>query len=214
MSGGANIVEQYAGADVPARIELLIKYYPNFIRLVEGYEQSLSFIIKEEKAYARKSAMEDLGVRVQTSGTSDPTAKEAIENIMIMEAIQKGNLESLTSELDEQVVMKYQREVVTVQNMREDYQILRNQFFYLEPADVDSFEKYLQCGRHTEKLAYELDIKPEALKMQMRPAADNTARRLYFSNRDDILRIKRSIPISKKSERKVLVNTTTTISQK
>ncbi len=41
MSGGANIVEQYAGADVPARIELLIKYYPNFIRLVEGYEQRL-----------------------------------------------------------------------------------------------------------------------------------------------------------------------------
>lgn len=42
MSGGANIVEQYAGADVPARIEFLIKYYPSFIRLVEGYEQSLS----------------------------------------------------------------------------------------------------------------------------------------------------------------------------
>lgn len=41
MSGGANIVEQYDGADAPARIELLIKYYPNFIRLVEGYEQSL-----------------------------------------------------------------------------------------------------------------------------------------------------------------------------
>ena len=182
---------------------------------MEGYEQSLSFIIKEEKAYARKSTMGDIGVRVQTSGTGDPTAaKAAIENVMIMEAIQKGNLESVTSELDEQVVMKYQREVVTIQNMREDYQILRNQFFYLEPADVDSFEKYLQCGRHTEKLAYELDIKPEALKMQMRPAADNTARRLYFSNRDDILRIKRSIPISKKSERKVLVNTTTTISQK
>lgn len=51
MSGGANIVEQYAGADVPVRIELLIKYYPNFIRLVEGYEQSLSFIIKEEGFY-------------------------------------------------------------------------------------------------------------------------------------------------------------------
>ena len=96
---------------------------------MEGYEQSLSFIIKEEKAYARKSVMGDLGVRVQTSGTSDPTAKEAIENIMIMEAIQKGNLESVTSELDEQVVIKYQKEVVTIQNMREDYQILRNQFF-------------------------------------------------------------------------------------
>ena len=60
--------------------------------------------------------MGDLGVRVQTSGTGDPTAKAAIENVMIMEAIQKGNLEGVTSELDEQVVMKYQREVVTIQN--------------------------------------------------------------------------------------------------
>lgn len=75
-------------------------------------------------------------MRVQNSGTGDPTVKAAIENVMIMEAIQKGNLESVTSELDEQVVMKYQREVVTIQNMREDYQILRNQFFHLEPADV------------------------------------------------------------------------------
>ncbi len=34
MSGGANIVEQYAGADAPARIELLIKYYPNFTVMI------------------------------------------------------------------------------------------------------------------------------------------------------------------------------------
>ena len=129
MQDEANIVKQYEDANVSGRIEILIKYYPNFIRLVEGYEQSLSFIIKEEKAYARKSAMGDIGVRVQTSGTGDPTAKAAIENVMIMEAIQKGNLESVTSELDEQVVIKYQKEVVTIQNMREDYQILRNQFF-------------------------------------------------------------------------------------
>lgn len=54
MSGGANIVEQYAGADVPARIELLIKYYPNFIRLVEGYEQSLSFINQRRKSLRKK----------------------------------------------------------------------------------------------------------------------------------------------------------------
>ena len=80
-------------------------------------------------SHLRKSVMRDIGVRVQTSGTGDPTAKAAIENVMIMEAIQKGNLESVTSELDEQVVIKYQKEVVTIQNMREDYQILRNQFF-------------------------------------------------------------------------------------
>ena len=60
MSGGANIVEQYAGADVPARIELLIKYYPNFIRLVEGYEQSLEVIfMARRKDSPQKAAMRD-----------------------------------------------------------------------------------------------------------------------------------------------------------
>lgn len=55
-----------------------------------------SFIIKEEKAYARKSAMGDLGVRLQNSGTGNPIAKAAIENVMIMEAIRKGNLHKST----------------------------------------------------------------------------------------------------------------------
>lgn len=36
MSGGANIVEQYAGADVPAKIELLVKYYPNWAEYTSG----------------------------------------------------------------------------------------------------------------------------------------------------------------------------------
>ena len=45
MQDEANIVKHYKEANVSGRIEILIKYYPNFIRLVEGYEQSLSFII-------------------------------------------------------------------------------------------------------------------------------------------------------------------------
>ena len=49
MKDEANIVQRYADSDVGERIEILIKHYPNFIRLVEGYEQSLSFIIKQEK---------------------------------------------------------------------------------------------------------------------------------------------------------------------
>jgi len=167
MSGGANIVEKYAGADVPARIELLIKYYPNFIRLVEGYEQSLSFIIKEERAYARRSQQGDLGVRVQTSGTSDPTAKAAIENIMILEAIQKGNLEEITSGLDDQVSQKYEREVTTIQNMREDYQVLQNNLYYLSTEDADVFIQYLNCGGQAEKMSYDMDVKSNALRTRI-----------------------------------------------
>lgn len=167
MRDEANIVELYADADVSQRIDILIRFYPNFMRLVEGFEQSLSFIIKEEKAYKHRQAKGDLGVRVQTSGTSDPTAREAIDNIMIMDAIRSGNLSDITRELDAEVMQLHEMEVKTLQDMKEDYSILQSSFYYLEPDAADTFVKYLECGRKTEKLAYELDIKPEALKMQM-----------------------------------------------
>ncbi len=67
MKDEANIVQRYADSDVGERIEILIKHYPNFIRLVEGYEQSLSFIIKQEKECKRRAALGERGVRVQTS---------------------------------------------------------------------------------------------------------------------------------------------------
>ena len=62
MREEANIVEQYADADTSGRIDILIKYYPNFLRLVEGYEQSLSYIIKQEKEYKGSILIELSGV--------------------------------------------------------------------------------------------------------------------------------------------------------
>ena len=167
MKDEANIVKQYADSDVGERINILIKHYPNFIRLVEGYEQSLGFIIKQEKECRRRSSLGELGVRVQSSKKSDPTAREAIDNIMIMQAIQSGELSAIISDLDDDVISLYESEIRTIRNMKEDYSIFQSTFFYLEPEAAETLKKYLSCGRRTEQLAYDLDIKPEALKMQM-----------------------------------------------
>ena len=118
MKDEANIVEQYADSDVGKRIAILIRYYPNFIRLVEGFEQSLSFIIKQEKEMKRRAAIGELGVRVQNSHISDPTAREAIDNIMIMEAIKKGELGSMILELDEDIRALHEMEVQTIRDMK------------------------------------------------------------------------------------------------
>lgn len=167
MREEANIVEQYAYADTSGRIDILIKYYPNFLRLVEGYEQSLSFIIKQEKEYKHRVSRGDLGVRVQTSGISDPTAREAIDNIMIMDAIRSGDLKSIIRDLDEEVMQLHETEVRTLRNMKEDFSIFKNSFFYLEPESAELFEKYLMTCRRVERLATELDIPTEALKQQV-----------------------------------------------
>lgn len=75
----------------------------NFIRMVEGFERNLSFIIKQEKEMKRRAAIGELGVRVQNSHISDPTAREAIDNMMIEQAIREGDLTEVIAELDEDI---------------------------------------------------------------------------------------------------------------
>ena len=57
---------------------------------------------------------------MQTSGISDPTAREAIDNIMIMDAIRSGDLKSIIRDLDEEVMQLHETEVRTLRNMKED----------------------------------------------------------------------------------------------
>ena len=113
MKDEANIVEQYADSDVGKRIDILIRYYPNFIRLVEGFERNLGFIIKQEKEMKRRAAIGELGVRVQNSHISDPTAREAIDNMMIEQAIREGDLTEVIAELDEDIRRIHEMEIHT-----------------------------------------------------------------------------------------------------
>ena len=167
MRDEANIVTKYADADMDERVNILINYYPNIMQLVDGYERSLQIIIKQEREYLRNRAKGELGVRVQTSGISDPTANEAIENMTIEEAIKSGDLSAVTKDLDAETRELHELEVRTIRNMREDFGIMKSNFFYLMPDEAKLFEKYLRCGRHAEKLAYEIDVKPTALKQHM-----------------------------------------------
>lgn len=51
-------------------------------------------MILNEREYNRRAKNKaDLGVRVQTSNKSDPTAKLAVERVMIREAIEKCDLD-------------------------------------------------------------------------------------------------------------------------
>lgn len=163
----SNLIKKYAASDIMSRMDIIISYYPNFLQLVEGYEKSLSIIIREEKKYAKKSNKGELGIRVMTSGTGDPTAEAAFDNIMILESIQNGDLNMIMSDEDSTVIEQYQWEVDTLHEMKDDYHILNNTISFLEPEEADVFIKYLLSGRKTEKLAYDLDIKPDALRMKI-----------------------------------------------
>ena len=61
-----NIVERYIRADIEKRVEIILDNYGMFNRILDGYEQSLSIVIRNERDYNRKRLLGDSGIRVQT----------------------------------------------------------------------------------------------------------------------------------------------------
>ena len=52
-----NIVERYIRADIEKRVEIILDNYGMFNRILDGYEQSLSIVIRNERDYNRKAAI-------------------------------------------------------------------------------------------------------------------------------------------------------------
>ena len=52
-----NIVERYIRADIEKRVEIILDNYGMFNRILDGYEQSLSIAIRNERDYNRKAAI-------------------------------------------------------------------------------------------------------------------------------------------------------------
>ncbi|MBE5835281.1 MAG: hypothetical protein E7309_11635 [Butyrivibrio sp.] len=86
-----NIVERYIRADIEKRVEIILDNYGMFNRILDGYEQSLSIVIRNERDYNRKRLLGDSGIRVQTSNIGDITAQTAVENVTIQQAIHDGD---------------------------------------------------------------------------------------------------------------------------
>ena len=88
METGANIVRRYAKSEPVERIDIICAHYENFTSIIDSFEVGVFHLISSEKAYNRQKRKGDLGVRIQDGkGHSDPTAKQAVENVMIKVAI-------------------------------------------------------------------------------------------------------------------------------
>lgn len=78
-----DILRSYRSNDAEGRLAIMLNNYAVFPKIICKAEKKIQYKIKSEKEYLRSHARGELGVRVQTSGTSDPTFNEASTNIMI-----------------------------------------------------------------------------------------------------------------------------------
>lgn len=166
MGSREEFIKKYADADVNGRLEIILKNYPRFMQMVDGYEQCLSIIIRNEREYNRSRKGEDLGVRVQTSRLSNPTERQAIENVSIQEAIRAGDVEAALKGADD--YEKHAVEIKTLVNMREDYQILTNQFLFLEDKEGVMFSDYISKRRSVAAIADDEGLAYETIRWRLK----------------------------------------------
>ena len=166
MGSREEFIKKYADADVNGRLEIILKNYPRFMQMVDGYEQCLSIIIRNEREYNRSRKGEDLGVRVQTSRLSNPTERQAIENVSIQEAIRAGDVEAALKGADD--YEKHAVEIKTLVNMREDYQILTNQFLFLEDKEGSMFSDYISKRRSVAAIADDEGLAYETIRWRLK----------------------------------------------
>jgi len=136
------------------RIDIILDYYQEFPKIIEGQQESLFYRIKNEREYLRQNRRDDLGVRVQTSGSSNPTMREAIENLTIKAAVQGDkDMDELLQDVDQTETKEIFRELYILQKMREEYRLLNNQLLLLSSSEKRVFKLFMEENRDFQELA-------------------------------------------------------------
>ena len=159
-------LHHYSRSDPECKAKYILKNYERFPKMVEGYQSNWEIIIKAEKRYNQEADKGDLGVRVQKSGTSNPTMNEVIANIEIEEAHSESELRLVlrgTDNPDQHI-----REKLIIQDMQDDYTIMRNAIHALGKKEEEMFLRYLLKEDETlQDLATELHMDLANFKKQI-----------------------------------------------
>ena len=142
MARKENIVEQYSGAGIEGRIDIILNNYRDFPGLIAGFEDTLKWLIISEKRYNRTASRGSLDIRVSSTKCSDPTADAAIENQETLDAIRgMGDLDRILQNTD--CPEMHRRAACILMDMREDYQLVSAQIQTLPGGERRDIQDYL-----------------------------------------------------------------------
>ena len=156
MKAKASIITKYDEVDSFGKVDLIIRHYPNFLGIVDGFTEGLCYVIENEKSYNRKVSYGELGVRVQSSGQhSDITAYTAVENAITIEAIITCNFsDGILDDVDRGP--EFQKEAFILQDMRKHYALFNKQLVILSNEENQIFLGYLSKEQNLQERLVEL----------------------------------------------------------
>lgn len=163
---GAKLVEEYSKGNPKERFTLIYKNYCVFLKVVDSYEVGVYNRILCEKQYNRRkksTGLEELGIRVQHARISDRTANEAIEHVIIQQAIENCDFAGdLLKDTDEPE--KHLRDILTIKVMRQEYEVFNSSLRALPPKENRITCKYLGKEVNAAQIAEDEDIADQTLR--------------------------------------------------
>ena len=163
-NGNLDLIRIYVSADSEKRVDLIIRNYPNFLGMVDGYTEGLCYMIENEKESNSRHESGALGVRIQ-GGMSDPTARKAIRNVMLFDALVNCDF---SGDIMEGVdcAETYMEDAYVLRDMRKDYALFNSQLSILG-TQKDFFTKYLRREISLTDVAEDQGITYEAARQKI-----------------------------------------------
>ena len=142
MAVRANIIETYEISNNKKKISLIIKHYSYWDGILEACIGNMVEDILDEIRYNRRAAFGDLGIRVQTSGTGNPTESIGINETMLEKAIAACDFSGgILDDTDDSE--KYIRIAATIRNIKRDIKTFNRQFKFLNDEEKQEVLDYI-----------------------------------------------------------------------
>ena len=157
MAVRADIIEIYDISNNRKKISLIIKHYSYWDGILEACIGNMIEDILDEIRYNRRAAFGDLGVRVQTSGTSSPTEKIAINETMLEKAFDDCDFSGgLLDDTDD--AEKYISAANTIKRIRKDLNTFERQFKLLSDEEKQEVRDYITGKLSIDDLCEKWDV--------------------------------------------------------
>ena len=169
MSAGANLLVDYYDAKPDARIRLIFRNYVNFEYLLDLYGKAISSKIIAAKNGRHRNTAEELGVRIQTSFIGDMTCETAVSNVSIEADIMAGNYHrGLLEDMDEEDSLMFSRELVTLQVMRDEFELVSTEVERLKPSEKKVFIPYIMKEKTIQEIADDRNIEYDSVRKSLK----------------------------------------------
>lgn len=161
-----DFIMTYRQAKAEERLAIMLDNYCTFPKMIRKMEKKISYKIKSEREYMKSHSRGELGVRVQTSGTSDPTASEAIDNVMLEEAFKTGDVDgSILRGFDN--AAEYEADIRILSIMRMDFELLVEIIDDLYEEDSEWMKSYLGKEKLLKEIAVDKGRTYDAMKKRV-----------------------------------------------